>query len=164
MLWDISRSSGSEMSATGGEVRATILMLRRDIMSPRTQGLDQALARRMPGDRGMAAILASFLAPLEDHGAECTPGELRRLGTVAVDLAVACLAQQPDAEDQLPAEVRTQALVQRIHAFIEHNLGDPELNPAAVAAHWGFSGPVVSVMPEREGTLRHPWGDLAVVA
>ncbi|MEV8034371.1 hypothetical protein [Streptomyces sp. NPDC086182] len=50
------------------------------------------------------------MTALEDHGAECGPDELGRLGTVAVDLATACLAQHLDTEDQLPAEVRTQAL------------------------------------------------------
>ncbi|MDU9002024.1 MULTISPECIES: helix-turn-helix domain-containing protein [Streptomyces] len=139
MLWDTSRPSYNQMPAAGGQVQATILLLPRNIMPLRTQRLDQVLARRIPGDRGMAAILAAFMTSLEDHGAECTPEELRRLGTVAVDLATACLAQHLDTEDQLPAEVRTQALVQRIHTFIEHNLGDPELNPSAVAAHHHIS-------------------------
>lgn len=138
MLWDTSRPSDNQMLTAGGQVQATILMLPRNIMPLRTQRLDQVLARRIPG-MGMAAILASFMTSLEDHGAECTPEELRRLSTVAVDLAAACLAQQLDAEDQLPAEVRAQALVQRIHAFIEHNLGDPELNPSAVAARHHIS-------------------------
>ncbi|RSS51172.1 helix-turn-helix domain-containing protein [Streptomyces sp. WAC07061] len=135
MLWDTSRPSDNHMPASGGQVQATILMLPRRILPLRAKRLDQVLARRIAGDRGMAAILASFMTSLEDHGAECAPEELRRLSTVAVDLVAACLAQQLDAQDQLPAEVRTQALVQRIHAFIEHNLGDPELNPPAVAAH-----------------------------
>lgn len=139
MLWDTSRPSDNQMPAAGGQVRATILLLPRNIMPLRTQRLDRMLARRIPGDRGMAAILASFMTSLEDHGGECAPEELRRLGTVAVDLATACLAQHLDAVDRLPADVRTQALVQRIHAFIEHNLGDPELNPSAIAAHHNIS-------------------------
>ncbi|MFJ8159300.1 helix-turn-helix domain-containing protein [Streptomyces sp. NPDC096136] len=139
MLWDTSRPSDNRMHATGGEAQATILMLPRDILPLRTRRLDQVLARRIPGDRGMAAILASFMTSLEDHGAECTPEELRRLSRTAVELAAACLAQEVDAEGLLPAEVRAQGLVQRIHAFIEHNLGDPELDPAAVADHHHIS-------------------------
>ncbi|MFI6641811.1 helix-turn-helix domain-containing protein [Streptomyces sp. NPDC050504] len=139
MLWDTSRPSDNQMAADGGEVRATILMLPHSVLPIRAERLDRVLARRIPGDRGMAAILASFMTSLETHGAECTPEQLRHLSTVAVDLATACLAEQLDAEDLLPAEARTQALVRRIHAFIEHNLGDPELNPAAVAAHHHIS-------------------------
>ncbi|SCF56943.1 transcriptional regulator, AraC family [Streptomyces sp. Ncost-T10-10d] len=139
MLWDTSRPSDYRMPAAGGQVRVSILLLPRNIMPLRTQRLDRMLARRIPGDRGLAAILASYMTSLEGHGADCGPRELHRLGTVAVDLATACLAQHLDAEDRLPAEVRTQALVQRIHAFIEHNLGDPELNPPAIAAHHNMS-------------------------
>ena len=124
MLWDTSRPSDNQMPAACGQVRATILLLPRNIMPLRTQRLDQVLARRIPGDRGMAAILAAFMTSLEDHGAECTPEELHHLGTVAVGLATACLAQHLDVEDRLPADVRTQALVQRIHVFLEHNLGE----------------------------------------
>ncbi|MET8583523.1 helix-turn-helix domain-containing protein [Streptomyces collinus] len=139
MLWDTSRPSDNQMAPSGGQARATILLLPRRIMPLSTQRLDQMLARRLPGDQGMTAILASFMTSLEDHAAECTPEALRRLSTVIIDLVTACLAQHLDTEDGLPAEVRTRALVQRIHAFIEHNLGDPELNPSVVAAHHNIS-------------------------
>ncbi|WP_219818882.1 hypothetical protein [Streptomyces sp. SM11] len=36
--------------------------------------------------------------------------------------------------DTLPVETRKAALLARIKVFIEHNLGDPELLPAAIAA------------------------------
>lgn len=139
MLWDTSRPSDNEMLGDGGQVRATILMLPRQALPLRTQRLDQLLAQRIPGDGGLAAILASFMTSLEEHGAQCTPEELRRLGTAAVDLAAACLAQHLDSEGLLPAEVRAQALLQRIHAFIEHNLGDPELTPSLIAARHSIS-------------------------
>ncbi|WP_405703208.1 helix-turn-helix domain-containing protein [Streptomyces sp. NBC_00069] len=139
MLWDTSRPSDNEMLAEGGQVRATVLMLPRVVMPLRTQRLDRLLADRIPGDRGVAAILASFMTALEDHGAECEPEDLRRMGAVALDLVAACLAQHLDSEDHLPFEVREQALLQRIHAFIEHNLGDPELNPSVIAAHHHIS-------------------------
>ncbi|MGW0393992.1 hypothetical protein ACWDYJ_24500 [Streptomyces sp. NPDC003042] len=61
------------------------------------------------------------MTALEDHGPQCTPGELRRL------------------EEHLPAEVRARALSQRIYAFIEHNLSDPELTPSIIAARHNIS-------------------------
>ncbi|MER6251494.1 helix-turn-helix domain-containing protein [Streptomyces sp. NPDC001584] len=66
--------------------------------------------------------------------AEAAVPELQRLGTVAADLVAACPAQHLDAEAELPAEVRTQALLQRVYAFIDHNLADPALTPSAIAA------------------------------
>ncbi|MFE5537531.1 helix-turn-helix domain-containing protein [Streptomyces sp. NPDC056492] len=139
MLWDTSRPSDNVMLDGDGQVRATVLMLPRDLMPLRSQRLDRLLARRMRGDSGVAALLASFMTALEQHGAECEPEDLRRMGAVALDLAAACLAQHLDSEEQLPSEVRERALVQRIHAFIEHNLGDPELNPSIIAAHHHIS-------------------------
>ncbi|MFE9636859.1 helix-turn-helix domain-containing protein [Streptomyces sp. NPDC006463] len=139
MLWDTSRPSDNEMLAEDGQVQATILLLPHAVLPLRTGRLDQLLARRIPGDRGLAAILASFMTALEDHGAQCAPEETWRLGKVAVDLATACLAQHLDIEEHLPAEVRAQALLQRIYAFIEHNLSDPELTPSVIAARHNIS-------------------------
>jgi AraC-like DNA-binding protein len=139
LLWDTSRPSDNRMLASGGQVRATVLMLPRTALPLRTERLDRLLARRLPGGHGLAAIPARFMAALEDHGGGCEPEELRRLGSVAVDLATACLAQHLDCEGRLPAEVRARALLQRIHAFIEHNLGDPELTPSVIAARHSIS-------------------------
>ncbi|MGW7102357.1 AraC-like ligand-binding domain-containing protein [Streptomyces sp. NPDC054838] len=139
MLWDTSRPSDNEMLAKDDQVQATILLLPHAVLPLRSGRLDKLLARRIPGDRGLAAILASFMTALEDHGAQCAPEELNRLGTVAVDLATACLAQHLDVEEHLPAEVRAQALLQRIYAFIEHNLSDPELSPSVIAAGHNMS-------------------------
>jgi AraC-like DNA-binding protein len=103
--------------------------------------LDHLLAQRLPADSGMYAILAGYIASvaaaleqgdLKDH-------ETQRLGQVALDLAAAALAGQIDAEDRLAPETRRQALVSRIEAFIEHNLGDPELTPAVIAARHHIS-------------------------
>ncbi|MFF5436382.1 helix-turn-helix domain-containing protein [Streptomyces achromogenes] len=139
MLWDTSRPSDYLMPAAGGRVRVRILSLPRTIMPLSSRRLDRMLARRIPGDNGMAAILASFLSSLDDHGSACTPQELRRLETVAVDLLTACLAQHLDAEGRLCADLRSRALVHRIHAFIEQNLGDPALSPSAIDAHHNIS-------------------------
>ncbi|MFF8999752.1 helix-turn-helix domain-containing protein [Streptomyces achromogenes] len=54
---------------------------------------------------------------------------------MALDLTGACLAQHLDACDDLPAETRRQAMLARVNAFIDHNLGDPDLGPAEIAAH-----------------------------
>ncbi|MGW2997960.1 cupin domain-containing protein, partial [Streptomyces sp. NPDC001193] len=133
LLWDTSRPSDTEVSGSG-TVRLTMLQFPRHVLPLRSQRLDELLARRMPAGSGLAAVLSSFLASLEDHELHGGPGELRALGTAAISLTAAFLAQQLDVEERLPAEVRAQALLRRILEFIEHNLGDPELTPSAVAA------------------------------
>ncbi|WP_327133136.1 AraC family transcriptional regulator [Streptomyces sp. NBC_01343] len=139
VFWDTSRPSDAVTPAGAGPGELVILQLPRSALPLSSRRLDRLLAQRIPGGSGMAAILGSFLSSLVDHGGQCRPGQLAHLGTVAVDLAAASLAQYLDAEEHLPAEVRTHALLQRIHAFVEHNLGDPELTPTAIAAHHSMS-------------------------
>ncbi|WP_143664745.1 helix-turn-helix domain-containing protein, partial [Streptomyces sp. NRRL B-24572] len=49
------------------------------------------------------------------------------------------LAGHIDASGLLPAETRRRALVARIGAFIEANLGDPGLTPTAIASRHHIS-------------------------
>jgi AraC-like DNA-binding protein len=86
---------------------------------------------------GMNAILAGYLVSVASalEQGEVSEPETERLGKVALDLAVAALAAQAGVQDRLTPETRRQALLSRIEAFIEHNLGDPGLTPAAIAAH-----------------------------
>ncbi|MFG2621843.1 hypothetical protein ACGFXC_29915 [Streptomyces sp. NPDC048507] len=139
VLWDTSRPSDAMTPAQGGPGELVILQLSREQLPLRPHLIDRLLARRIPGGRGLAAMLSSFMGNLVHHGDQCAPAELRRLGAVVTDLAAACLAQQLDAQERLPAEVRARALLQRIHAFIEDNLGDPGLAPAVIAARHNIS-------------------------
>ncbi|WP_234312442.1 helix-turn-helix domain-containing protein [Streptomyces griseus] len=138
LLWDTSRPSDTEM-AHSSAMRLTMLQFPRNVLPVRAKRLDELLARRMPAGHGLAAVLSSFLRSLERQELRCGPRELRDLGTAAVSLTAAFLAQQVDAEEQLPAEVRSQVLLRRIRAFIDHHLGDPELTPSAVAARHHMS-------------------------
>jgi AraC-like DNA-binding protein len=50
-----------------------------------------------------------------------------------IDLLTVALAAPLDAEDELPADTREEALRRRAHAFIEQRLADPALSPAVIA-------------------------------
>ncbi|MFJ3231579.1 helix-turn-helix domain-containing protein [Streptomyces sp. NPDC086787] len=139
VLWDTSRPSDAQSPSRAGVSELLVLQLPRTSVPLRPRHFDRLLARRIPGRHSMAAVLTSFMKSLLDNGERCTPAQLNHLGTVAAELAAACLAQQLDAEEQLPAEVRAQALLRQIHAFIEHNLSDPGLTPAVIAAHHNMS-------------------------
>ncbi|MFF9852630.1 AraC family transcriptional regulator [Streptomyces litmocidini] len=134
VFWDTSRPSDAAMPHDSGPVQLTMLQVPRDVLPLRTRRIDRLLASRIPGGHGLGAVLASFLGSLEGHAGQCAPEDLPRLGSVVVDLAAGCLAQNLDAEEQLPAEARARALIQRIHTFVDAHLGDPDLVPAAVAA------------------------------
>ncbi|MER8233790.1 helix-turn-helix domain-containing protein [Streptomyces sp. NPDC101490] len=139
VFWDTSRPSDARYVSEGDPGQLVILQLPRDALPLRAGRLDGMLAHRMSGRSGVGAVLVDFLRSLVTHGGGCAPEELARLGATAIDLAAACLAGNADAEDRLPAEVRSRALLRRVHLFIEYNLGDPELTPAVVAAHHNLS-------------------------
>ncbi|MFD7839067.1 helix-turn-helix domain-containing protein [Streptomyces sp. NPDC059761] len=140
VLWDTSLPMESlALPGDGGLIRAVTLSFPRNAMPLRGARVERLLAQRIPGGHGLGAILAQYMLSLAAHGADCGQAELNRLGTVALDLVGACLAGQLGAEDKLPAEARSRALLERINAFIDHNLGDPQLTPSAVAARHGIS-------------------------
>ncbi|MEF9883351.1 AraC family transcriptional regulator [Streptomyces sp. P9-A4] len=139
LFWDTSRPSDARYVSDGDPGQLVILQLPRDALPLPTNRLDGVLARRLSGRSGIGAVLVDFLRSLVTHGGECAPEELSRLGATATDLAAACLAQHSGTVEKLPAEVRARALLRRIHAFIEYNLGDPELTPVVVAAHHNLS-------------------------
>lgn len=138
VLWDTSRPFESGVLGTE-PLRVVILSIPRTALPLRSDRVERLLAERIPADRGMGAILAQFMRSLAVHGEECGPGELEQLGSVALDLAGACLAGRLGAEDELSEEARTRALLARIDTFIGHNLGDPELSPSVVAARHSLS-------------------------
>ncbi|MFE9453400.1 helix-turn-helix domain-containing protein [Streptomyces sp. NPDC006739] len=139
VLWDTSRpfESGSDRSAP--VVEAFVLQIPKERIPLRSQQLDRLLGRRIPANAGLGAILARFLVTLAGDGPDCRPQELGGLGSMAVELAGSCLAQQLGAVRKDPAELRAHVLLRRINDFIEHNLGDPDLTPQVIADHHHIS-------------------------
>ena len=100
---------------------------------PRAES-DRLLAVGMSGREGMGALLTQFVTGLTAASAVCRPGDVTRLGGIAVDLLTATLAHQLDAEERVPEESRQRALLVRIDAFVRRNLHETGLSPATVAA------------------------------
>ncbi|MEV7281243.1 helix-turn-helix domain-containing protein [Streptomyces sp. NPDC093111] len=137
VLTDTSRPSEGE--CTGGQIESLVLQIPREALALRSDRLDRLLAQCLAADGGSGAILADFLRTLLTHGPDCRPEELRGMGSVALDLATAFLARQLGDPGQAPAAARTRETLQRIHRFIEHNLGDPDLTPQLIADRHNLS-------------------------
>ncbi|MFI6449381.1 helix-turn-helix domain-containing protein [Kitasatospora sp. NPDC050543] len=133
VLTDTSRPMENITRCDDGQAQTVMLQIPRSALRLRSDRVDRLLSQRIPASTGTAAILAGFLGTLLDHGPRCKPAELSHLGHVAVDLATACLAQHLGALEEAPAEARAQVMLQRVTAFIEHNLGDPDLTPRTIA-------------------------------
>ncbi|MEV0682005.1 helix-turn-helix domain-containing protein [Actinosynnema sp. NPDC050436] len=81
---------------------------------------------------GLTDLVTASLRELTTH--DFGPADASRLGSVLVDLVAALVAHLLDRTSDLPAQTREQALLAQAEAFIQANLGDPGLTPAAVAA------------------------------
>ena len=132
-LWDTSRPYESGSGTDGQNVEVFVLQIPKAHMLLPSQQVDRLLAQRFPAEAGMGAILAQFLLTLADNGPDCRPQDLSGLGNMAVEMATSCLAQQFGATSEVPAQIRAHALLRRIDAFIEHNLGDLDLTPHVIA-------------------------------
>ncbi|MFI6226784.1 helix-turn-helix domain-containing protein [Micromonospora echinospora] len=95
--------------------------------------LDRLTASRLSGSEGMGALVAQHLDRLVRHPEQFSPAEAPRLAGLTVDLVAAMLAGQIDAEETLPVDVRQQAMLARVLAFIDRHLGDATLTPQTVA-------------------------------
>ncbi|MFF9001139.1 helix-turn-helix domain-containing protein [Streptomyces achromogenes] len=138
-LFSSSRPLGCDFLDNGGSVRLTLLRLPRALLPLADGRADRLLAEPLPGTSGSGALLGPYLTSLPEAAHTAGPAELARLGAIGVDLAASLLATRIGDQQSLPAETRRTALLARISAFIDSHLGDPLLDPAAVAAHHHIS-------------------------
>jgi AraC-like DNA-binding protein len=141
----------------GGAVEGIIVNLPRTAFPLPAAKVDRLLAVPLPGGTGMGALLSQFLTGMVAESASCRPQDAVRLGAVTVDLITAFLAHHADTEDAVPPESRQQALMVSIHSFIERNLGDPQLSPAAVAAAHPISVRYLHRLFQRQGISVSAW-------
>ncbi|MFG2570773.1 helix-turn-helix domain-containing protein [Streptomyces sp. NPDC048567] len=139
-LWDTSRPYESGSGTDGRDVEVIVLQIPKARMPLPSQRVDRILARSVPGDTGMGAILAGFLTNLAATGADCSPQQLGVLGEMAVGMAASCLADRIGSFPvEAPAELRAHVLLRRVSAFIDHHIGDPGLSPSLIAARHHLS-------------------------
>jgi AraC-like DNA-binding protein len=106
----------------------------RALLPVSAEELRQLNGVRIPGARGLSALLATLARQLPGHLDDCGPTERARLGTAVLDLVTAAVAARLDHTRDVPPESRQRALVMRVLAFIDERLGDPGLSPAAIAS------------------------------
>ncbi|MFB7356104.1 AraC-like ligand-binding domain-containing protein [Streptomyces gardneri] len=137
VLTDSSRPS--EGASVDGLAEAVILQIPRSALPLRHDKVDGLVAQHIRADRGAGAILSGFLCTLLAQGPTCQPSELAAMGSIALDLATTCLAQQLGTYAAAPAEARAMEMFQRVTRYIENNLGDPDLTPQAIADRHNIS-------------------------
>ncbi|MFK8907536.1 helix-turn-helix domain-containing protein [Streptomyces sp. YS-3] len=122
-----------------GGSRAIVLNLPRALIPVPESRLRGVLAHTLSAGNGMGRILAHYLVAVAGEARELTEQDCARLGVTSLDLAAGFLAERADAAARLPTETRRRLLLARIDLFLQDNLADPRLDPAAVAAHHHIS-------------------------
>ncbi|MDX3569049.1 helix-turn-helix domain-containing protein [Streptomyces sp. ID05-47C] len=138
-LFSTSHPLACDFLDRGRQCRLTLLRLPRSALPLAGGRADRLLAQPLPAGAGSAALLGPYLAGLPEAARSCGLPELARLGSIAADLAASAITGRLGTEDTLPVETRKALLLAQIKTFIHHHLADPQLRPAAIAAHHHIS-------------------------
>jgi AraC-like DNA-binding protein len=91
-------------------------------------------AVRFPASAGLGDLTSQFLLQLARNVDHYSPAEAARLSTAALEVLATRLAHELGICDWGTPESRRHALLTTVQAFIQRNLGDPQLSPAMIAA------------------------------
>lgn len=109
---------------------AILVRFPRAMLPLRERDVATVAGVRIPGDRGLGALVADLARQIPHHLDR--PGGAR-LGGALLDLLTVAIGSRLDRYATLPPDARNGALLTRVHSFIEARIGDPDLTPATVA-------------------------------
>ncbi|MER5887910.1 helix-turn-helix domain-containing protein [Streptomyces sp. NPDC001941] len=141
-FWSTSRPFDTECVPEGPDRSSRVLMLHVPMagLPLSAAGTDRLVARAIPADEGLPAVLRTVLRGISAQAPTLTESEATRLGRVVTDLAGAFLTDGPDARrPEAPTAVRRRALLASIDGFIDGNLADQDLTPGVIAGHHHIS-------------------------
>ena len=137
------------------DFRAMVLMFPRELIHLPPDAVRQLTAVRMCADAGLGQLISPFLVQLADNIDRFSGASGLRLAHNALDLVSTMFADQLGTGR--PASSPGQKLVARIRAYIDLNLGDPDLSPTTVAAAHYISTRHLHNLFRAEGTTVAAW-------
>jgi AraC-like DNA-binding protein len=96
--------------------------------------LSELTALRIPATAGLGDLTSQFLLQLARNIEYYSPAEAARLSTAALEVLATRLASELGIRAWGTPETRRHALLTTVQAFIQRQLGDPQLSPATIAA------------------------------
>jgi AraC-like DNA-binding protein len=132
-------------------------MFPRALLPLGADDLGDLTAVSIRGDHGAGLLISTLARQLVDQAESSTPAELARMATALLDLLGVGLAARLAKPETVPAETYQQALLVRLHAFIEEQLPDPELSPASIASAHHISLRYLYKLFEAEGSAVADW-------
>ncbi|MFI1536280.1 AraC-like ligand-binding domain-containing protein [Streptomyces anandii] len=136
VFYDTSRSftAWAEQDDGGPAAQSLLLQFPRRLMPLAESRLARLAAVPLCGSEGIGRVVRGFLQDLAAERSRCGPRDTARLGATAIDLAAALLAHHlGDERSEAPSRSPREALFERITAFVDQHLHDPDLTPSAIA-------------------------------
>jgi AraC-like DNA-binding protein len=134
--------------------RTMVMMVPRHLVAVPSEVLGQLTAVRMSGSEGVGALVAPYLSQLADNLDQVVGATGARLLHSAVDLLTTVFTRELGLD---AANDPHRALVQRIHAHIDRNLGSPQLGPSSIAAAHFISTRHLHGLFREQGTTISTW-------
>jgi AraC-like DNA-binding protein len=138
-------------------VRLAVFSFPREVLALPADLVAGLAAVPVRTDAGAGALAAPLLRQVALDMDTYQPASAARLSTVVMTLLSTAIAEHTGRAAALPPESRERALVLRIHAFIEQNLGEAGLAPGTVAAAHFISVRYLYRLFEAQGTTVAAW-------
>jgi AraC-like DNA-binding protein len=138
-------------------VKGLQLLFPRDQLPLTPRQLDQLTAVPMLATPGIGALTSNFLVQLARGLDDLSTVEATRISTVALDLLAVRLAHELDSTGSLPSEIRKNALLTGVYAFIKQHLRNPQLSPAMIATAHHISTRYLYALFHEQGETVAGW-------
>lgn len=136
------------------DFRMMVVMFSQTLVDLPIDSIGQLTAVRFPQADGLSGMIGPFLEQMA-NGIERLSGPTgARLAYSAIDLVTTMFASELDA---LTWTSSHQAMATKIRAYIEGHLGDPQLDPASIAAAHYISTRHLHGIFREEGTTVSTW-------
>jgi AraC-like DNA-binding protein len=132
--------------------KLTAVMFPRALLPLRDKDIRELAGTTFGRTEPGGAMVTSVVREMTDNLDTYEGRSGARLGASVLDLISATLAARLDRASAVPYESRRRTLVLRIRAYIDGNLGDPDLAPPLVAARHHISPRQLHKLFEDQGT------------
>jgi AraC-like DNA-binding protein len=135
--------------------RNLVVMFPKHLLDLPAHLVSQVTAVPMSGTSGVGSMVAPYLTNMAGNLGELTGSTGARLAHVALDLVTTLLSRELDLD--AARRVPHHALLQRIRAHIDANLGAPDLGPTSIAAAHYISTRQLHSIFRAQGTTVSTW-------
>jgi AraC-like DNA-binding protein len=134
-----------------------VLVPPRALLQVPESSLRMLTCRRITGETGLGALIGPFVTGLTRQVGSRAAAVNHRLGDAVLGMLAAALADEVDAFPSSANGPRQAALLEQVKTYIESQLADTDLDPAAIAAAHHISPRYLRKLFEGEGDSVARW-------